>query len=108
MFRVSVVSSSLGVAFGQVCPPRRFRVCLVCGVWGTLAVGLFGEGKSFVAQLVGVGAAAALCLPAALVIMYALRLTVGLRVSRDEELKGLDLSEHGMEAYSGFQFFSSQ
>lgn len=89
-------------------PVGAISVHLVCGVWGTLAVGLFAEGKSFVAQLAGVGAAAALCLPAALALFYVIRLTVGLRVSRTDELKGLDLSEHGMEAYSSFQFFSTQ
>jgi len=94
-------------------PVGAISVHLVCGVWGTLAVGLFGtddQGRdfSFLTQLIGVGATAALCLPAALVILYALKLTVGLRVSRTDELRGLDLSEHGMEAYSSFQFFSSQ
>ena len=47
-------------------------------------------------------------LPAALVLFVALKATIGLRVSRQEELSGLDIGEHGMEAYSGFQFFTTQ
>jgi Amt family ammonium transporter len=39
---------------------------------------------------------------------FALKKTVGLRVSRDEELVGLDIAEHGQEAYAGFQIFSTQ
>jgi Amt family ammonium transporter len=49
-----------------------------------------------------VGAA---CFPAALLLFVALRYTVGLRVGRDEEMGGLDVGEHGMEAYGGFQIF---
>jgi len=42
------------------------------------------------------------------VIFKAIDKTVGLRVSREEELKGLDITEHGMEAYAGFQIFTTQ
>ncbi len=89
-------------------PVGAISVHLVCGVWGTLAVGIFGKDMSFPAQFVGVATAGLLCFPAALAIFYILKFTVGVRVSRTEELKGLDLSEHGMEAYSSFQFFSNQ
>jgi len=41
------------------------------------------------------------------VLFLAIRKTIGLRVSRDEELRGLDVGEHGMEAYAGFQIFSN-
>ncbi|MEO0511635.1 MAG: ammonium transporter [Planctomycetota bacterium] len=89
-------------------PVGAISVHLVCGVWGTLAVGLFAPGKSIVAQLAGIGATAALCLPAALVLFLGLKHTLGLRVSQADEMQGLDISEHGMEAYSGFQFFTTQ
>ena len=42
-----------------------------------------------------------------MIIFLVLRFTVGIRVSKEEELKGLDLGEHGMEAYHGFQFFTN-
>ena len=58
-------------------------------------------------QLIGVLAYAVVCFPAALILFLILKVTVGIRVSKEEELKGLDLGEHGMEAYSGFQFFSN-
>ena len=40
-------------------------------------------------------------------LFYAIKLTMGLRVTRDEEIRGLDIGEHGMEAYSGFQVFTT-
>ncbi|MEQ8770118.1 MAG: ammonium transporter [Phycisphaerales bacterium] len=89
-------------------PVGAISVHLVCGVWGTLAVGIFAPGKDFVAQLVGVGSIGATCFASALAIFVVLRMTVGVRVSREDELAGLDRSEHGMEAYAGFQFFRTQ
>ena len=86
-------------------PVGAVSVHLVCGVWGTLAVGIFSTNPehSFMTQLVGVLAYGAFCLPAAFVIFYALKTVLGLRVSPEEERIGLDVSEHGMEAYGGFQ-----
>jgi len=86
-------------------PVGAISVHLVCGVWGTLAVGIFSVNPdhSFVTQLIGVLAYGAISLPAALVIFYALKATMGLRVSENEERMGLDVGEHGMEAYGGFQ-----
>ena len=86
-------------------PVGAISVHLVCGIWGTLAVGLFSVNPdhSFVTQLIGVLAYGAISMPAALVIFYALKATMGLRVSEDEERMGLDVGEHGMEAYGGFQ-----
>lgn len=100
-------------------PVGALSVHLVCGVWGTLAVGLFGKfawengamvpaSYSLWSQLAGVLSAGAVCFPAALLIFTALKHTPGLRVSADEELRGLDLGEHGMEAYGGFQVFTTQ
>ena len=89
-------------------PVGALSVHLVCGVWGTLAVGLFSAQFSFMTQLIGVAASGVLCFAAASVIFGVLRATIGIRVSEEEELRGLDLGEHGMEAYSGFQVFSTQ
>ena len=79
---------------------------LVCGIWGTLAVGIFGADKSFMTQLIGTAAAGALAFPSALVLFYGLKATLGVRVSEKEETRGLDLEEHGMESYAGFQIFT--
>ena len=86
-------------------PVGAISVHLVCGMWGTLAVGIFSVNPdhSFVTQLIGILAYGAFSLPAALVIFYALKATMGLRVSEHEERIGLDVGEHGMEAYGGFQ-----
>jgi len=91
-------------------PVGATSVHLVNGVWGTLAVGIFSTNPdhSFKVQLIGVlayGAAAFIC---AFVIFAILKFTIGIRVDAEEELRGLDIGEHGMEAYSGFQIFSNQ
>ncbi len=88
-------------------PVGATTVHLVCGILGTLFVGIFSAEFSFVTQLLGVLAYGAVCFPAALLIFFALKKTVGIRVSKEEELKGLDLGEHGQEAYHGFQFFTN-
>ena len=89
-------------------PVGALSVHLVCGVWGTLAAGIFGVGKSFLVQLIGVASYGVVCFAAAFLIFLVMKLTMGIRVSEEEELRGLDIGEHGMEAYSGFQIFSNQ
>ncbi len=89
-------------------PVGALSVHLVCGVWGTLAVGLFAEGFGFWSQLAGVAAAGAVCFVSGFAIFYLLKVTIGIRVGEDEELRGLDIGEHGMEAYHGFQIFVTQ
>ncbi|MEM7621789.1 MAG: ammonium transporter [Planctomycetota bacterium] len=84
-------------------PVGAISVHLVCGIWGTLAVGIFSADHSPLTQLIGIGAIGALCFPAAMLFFFALKITTGVRVSRDEELGGLDIGEHSMEAYGGFQ-----
>jgi Amt family ammonium transporter len=88
-------------------PVGATTVHLVCGILGTLFVGVFSSAHSLGVQALGVLSYAAVCFPAALIIFLVLKHTVGIRVSREEELKGLDLGEHGMEAYHGFQFFTN-
>jgi Amt family ammonium transporter len=89
-------------------PVGAISVHLLCGIFGTLAAGIFGEGKSVVAQLTGIGLTAAFCIPCALVLFGILKATLGIRVDADEERRGLDIGEHGMEAYGGFQIFTNQ
>ena len=85
-------------------PVGAISVHLTCGIWGTLAVGIFSAGHSFLTQLIGVLAYGVFAFGAALAIFFALKFTIGLRVSAEEERMGLDIGEHGMEAYGGFQF----
>jgi len=87
-------------------PVGAIAVHLVCGIWGTLAVGLFGalaSGAQFVSQFVGVLSYAAICITSSFVILFILKKTVGIRVSEKEELEGLDAHEHGMDAYPDFR-----
>jgi len=88
----------------------------VCGAWGTLSCGLFnldsglfygGGLKQLGVQAIGVGAAFAWAFGLGLVLFAVIKATIGLRVTPEEELKGLDIGEHGLEAYSGFQIFST-
>jgi len=82
-------------------PVGATSVHLVCGIWGTLAVGIFGIGEfSFVTQLIGVAAVGAFSFTFAFIVFFILKTTVGIRVSAEEEMKGLDISEHEMSAYA--------
>ncbi|MBT3193199.1 MAG: ammonium transporter [Verrucomicrobia bacterium] len=88
-------------------PVGATTVHLVCGILGTLFVGVFSPEFKVSVQLLGILAYGAVCFPLAMLIFGALKATVGIRVSEREELQGLDIGEHGMEAYSGFQFFTN-
>lgn len=83
-------------------PVGAVPVHLVCGVWGTVAVGLFVPEVSVVAQLVGVAATALFCMASSYGIFKAVDAVFGLRVGLEEELGGLDAGEHGQEAYGDF------
>jgi Amt family ammonium transporter len=105
-------------------PIGAVPVHLVCGIWGTLSLGLFATGAyglptptgvdtsvivkglfygggttQLVAQAIGSGAVCAATLVVAFALMYAVNATGTLRVSKAGELEGLDLHEHGMVAY---------
>ena len=89
-------------------PVGAISVHGVCGAFGTLAVGLFatdgglfyGDGADqLVSQATGVGAIAAFVAVTAGILFLALKYTVGLRVSREEEIDGLDVHEHGVPGY---------
>lgn len=87
-------------------PVGAIAVHLACGIWGTLAVGIFGSlagFDQFISQLIGVGSYAAICIVSSFIILFVLKKVVGIRVSEKEELEGLDAHEHGMDAYSDFR-----
>jgi len=87
-------------------PVGAISVHGICGIWGTLAVAIFQQaesGHSFLWQLIGTVSISLFAFVFALVIALVLKATVGLRVSEEEESEGLDLSEHGEEAYADFQ-----
>jgi len=82
-------------------PVGAISVHGVCGVWGTVAVGLFGE-ASLVSQVVGTLAFGVVAFIASFVLAYGLKLCGLWRVSEADESLGLDLSEHSQEAYPEF------
>ena len=86
-------------------PVGAIAVHLICGIWGTLAVGIFSTNPehTFLIQLTGVACYAAFCILASFLIIFTLKKTVGIRVSEKEELDGLDAHEHGMDAYPDFR-----
>ncbi len=94
-------------------PVGAISVHGVCGAFGTLAVGLFategglllGDGPDLlVSQAVGVGAVFAFVVLTSAALFGAIKATVGLRVSEEEERAGLDVHEHGAPGYGGFVF----
>lgn len=80
-------------------PVGATSVHLVCGIWGTLAVGIFG-GANFLTQLIGTLSVVGFIFGFSIAVGYAIKATVGLRVSEEEEMKGLDIGEHDMMAYA--------
>jgi Amt family ammonium transporter len=102
-------------------PVGALSVHLVNGVWGTLALGLFydngvatdiaalatglSRGAQFLQQLKGAALVAVFTVAGSFVLWAAVKAVMGLRVTRAEELGGLDLGEHGNEAYPDFQGF---
>lgn len=92
-------------------PVGAISVHLVCGMWGTLAVGLFAQETGLFlggglaqlgAQILGVASIGGFTVLFSLIAWTIIKAIAGLRVSQEEEIKGLDISEHGMEAYPGF------
>lgn len=86
-------------------PVGALSVHLVCGIWGTLAVGLFSTNPdhSLSSQVLGIVSIGGFCFVSAFVIFFVLKQVMGLRVSAEEEMEGLDLGEHGNMAYPDFQ-----
>ncbi|HPN72584.1 MAG TPA: ammonium transporter, partial [Candidatus Omnitrophota bacterium] len=94
----------------------------VCGTWGTIAVGIFAEEKfggvngllhgggfgQFFTQVLGAGSVFVWVFGTSALLFYLIKVTMGLRAGDEEQIKGLDVDEHGMEAYAGFQTFMTQ
>lgn len=106
-------------------PVGAISVHGICGAWGTFALGLFaqdifapgttGDGlffggglKLLGVQSVGILSVFVWCMVTGFIMFYLIKTVMGLRVTREEELRGLDIDEHGSEAYHGFQIFSNQ
>jgi len=109
-------------------PVGAISVHGVCGAFGTLCAGLFAEAaygeasgvgavnglffgggwSQFLTQLTGVVSVFLWVFTSAFILFFVVKKTVGLRASDEEQLKGLDISEHGMESYSGFQIFTNE
>lgn len=99
-------------------PVGAISVHGVCGSWGTLALGLWSTGtgdgsplpglfygggvSQLISQAIGVGAVFAWCMVTGAILFYGMKYTIGLRVSPEEEMDGLDIGEHGNSAYHGF------
>ena len=97
------------VAFLDKCklddPVGAIPVHLFCGIWGTLAVGIFGElagFNQFMIQLACVGITGVFCIIGATIITLLTKSIMGLRVDEKEEEDGLDIAEHGTRAYGDF------
>lgn len=87
-------------------PVGAISVHLVCGIWGTLAVGVFGAKAGMpqlMSQLKGVAAYGVFTFVFAFALLLILKIVMGLRVSPEEESEGLDIGEHGNVAYPNFQ-----
>jgi Amt family ammonium transporter len=82
-------------------PVGAISVHGVCGIWGTLAVGIFG-GAVFMTQLIGTLAVSIAAFLFSIIVFGILKVTIGIRVSPEEEAEGLDIGEHGQEAYPDF------
>jgi Amt family ammonium transporter len=83
-------------------PVGAISVHGVCGIWGTVAVALFSDAAPLWVQVVGTLSVSAFAFVASLALALLVKVTLGLRVSSDEESEGLDIGEHGAEAYPDF------
>ena len=80
-------------------PVGAISVHGVCGIWGTLAVGIFG-GQNFMSQLVGCLAVCVFAFVFSYIVFFILKSVMGVRVDEEEEYEGLDVAEHGSPAYA--------
>lgn len=83
-------------------PVGAISVHGVVGVWGTIAVGIFSPEHSFLTQLIGTSSVVIFTMLFSFVVFGAIKYTMGVRVASEVELGGLDLEEHGNQAYPGF------
>jgi Amt family ammonium transporter len=78
-------------------------VHLVAGIWGTLIVPLTNDSASYGTQIIGIAAYAAFTIVTSAIVWFVIKAVIGLRVSEEEEMMGLDKSEVGVEAYPEFK-----
>ena len=91
-------------------PVGAISVHLTCGIWGTLAVGIFGNmagGAQLWSQIVGIVSVGVFTFAFALIVFGVIKATMGLRVSPEEESEGLDVGEHGNVAYGSASLFGT-
>ncbi len=109
---IGAISGMLIVSFVSIIdliklddPVGAIAVHLICGIWGTLAVGIFSNNPehTIFKQLIGIACYAIACILSSFIIFYTLKKIVGIRVNIKEEVEGLDTHEHGMEAYPNFR-----
>jgi ammonium transporter, Amt family len=81
-------------------PVGAISVHGVCGIWGTLAVAIFADGFDFMVQLKGALLVSIFAFVFAYIVFTILKAIMGVRVSEEEEDRGLDITEHGQEAYT--------
>jgi Amt family ammonium transporter len=81
-------------------PVGAISVHGVCGIWGTLAVAIFADGFDFMVQLKGALLVSVFAFAFAYIVFSILKAVMGVRVSEEEEDRGLDITEHGQEAYT--------
>jgi Amt family ammonium transporter len=81
-------------------PVGAISVHGVCGIWGTLAVAIFADGFDFMVQLKGALLVSIFAFAFAYIVFSILKAVMGVRVSEEEEDRGLDITEHGQEAYT--------
>ncbi|CAN5801478.1 hypothetical protein BH24BAC1_BH24BAC1_28030 [soil metagenome] len=92
-------------------PVGALSAHLLCGVWGTLAVGIFGGRAGWdqlLSQLLGVAVVGGFSFTFALGLWYGLKVTIGIRPSKEEEEEGLDINEHKMHAYPEINAFKTR
>jgi Amt family ammonium transporter len=86
-------------------PVGALAVHLIGGIWGTLAVGIFGNlagWSQLLSQFIGIACVGLFCFGSSWLIFFTLKRTVGIRVDEKEEIEGLDINEHQMRAYPDF------
>ncbi|HJP30204.1 MAG TPA: ammonium transporter, partial [Candidatus Latescibacteria bacterium] len=90
-------------------PVGAISVHGVCGIWGTVAVGIFSTNAAHTVgtQIIGTLAYAVFAFAASLILALLIKSTFGIRVSAEEEDEGLDVSEHGQPAYADFQHITN-
>ncbi len=90
-------------------PVGAISVHGICGVWGTIAVGIFSTNPehSLVTQILGTLSYAAFAFVASLILALLIKSTLGIRVTEEEEDEGLDVAEHGQPAYADFQHITN-